>query len=632
MKNNLPTNMLILPFFIMMIVGMCITNPFNRYTWGQDESDKNQADKRNNLIADKNTVTLTDKAKANIGLMTAEADIRTIEKVIQITGNIVPHPAQQAIVTPRIGGIVKKINFNLGDSVEKGDVLIQLESLDLQLAEINLIEAYHQHTSLNAQLAHQKDVLAKQIRLEMQSRQIDYLESLSQRDELMKAFARHKAIIIAKTMSALEQMRIGFVKADVEMNLLANTLERIESLAVKKISAHKELIAIKAEFSKATKVLAGIKRQFQLLDVSHQTLDRILKDDGSTPTLTLLNSDNGSIDTKKPSDAIEPILQYITLTEEASELVDAESAYKLASIRAEASKQRAIATGLTNDQLDSLIKTGSTILFMELTNDELIDKFEPYMISSETLEALHQTEEKHRDSEIVLTKVRLQLGVLGLSANEIDQIEKSGKTHSLFSVTAPMAGKITQQDVSLGKTVDKSDSLFSILDTSTVLVEGEAYEKNLTLLNEKWQTGDDVRIRVPAYLESIFIGEISQISAVVDPQKRTVHFWTKVDNPNYLLKPGMFAEKTLVIDETEDVLSVPLAAVLTEGATNFVFVESGNSYVRHDVELGIKDDRFVEIRDGLYAGEFVVIQGTHQLQRASSERLDVVDPHAGHTH
>ena len=94
----------------------------------------------------------------------------------------------------------------------------------------------------------------------------------------------------------------------------------------------------------------------------------------------------------------------------------------------------------------------------------------------------------------------------------------------------------------------------------------------------------------------------------------------------------MFADKTLVIDEIEDVLSVPLAAVLTEGTTSFVFVENGNSYVMHEVEIGIKDDRYVEIRDGLYAGELVVIQGTHQLQKASTGSSDVVDPHAGHSH
>ncbi|RKU27084.1 hypothetical protein C6497_12360 [Candidatus Poribacteria bacterium] len=633
MKNYVFTRMIIFLSIVMIILGMCFMYPFYKLTWAQVQN--NQSDDGQIPTSKKNSVTLTDKAKANIGLMTAEADIRTIEKVVQITGNIIPQPEKQAVVTPRIGGIVKKVNFNLGDSVKKGDVLIQLESLDLQLNEINLIEAVLQHKSLTSKLAHQKDVFAKQIKLELQSMLIDYLESTAEQKELRKAFDRHKAITIAKTISALEQMRLDFVKADVELNLLANTLERIESLAEKRISAKKELIAKKAEFSKAKKVVSGIKRQFQLLDVSNQTLNRMLQDDGSTPILTLLNSDKNTINSHISPDVIIPTehaLKYITLTEEVSKFVDAESAYRLATIKADASKQRAIANGITTDQLDSITKTDFTTLFNDLTNDELIHRYESYMTSSETLEAFHEIEESYRNSEIVLTKLRQQLGVFGLSGTAIDKIEKSGLTSSLISVTAPMSGKIIQQEVSLGKAVDKNDSLYSILNTSTLLVEGEAYETHLTLLNEKWQTGGDVRIRVPVYQDKVFIGKISQISPVVDSQKRTIHFWTKVDNTKHLLKPGMFADKTLVIEEIEDVLCVPLAAVLTEGTTSYVFVESEDSYVKHEVEIGIKDDRFVEIRDGLYAGEVVVIQGTHQLKRASTGISDVVDPHAGHSH
>ena len=635
MKITLSTRTIILSVFITMVIGMCISNIFYILAWGQHENDNRQVDEENITIADKRTVTLTGQAKANIGVKTVETDIRTIEQVLQITGNIKPHPGKHAIVSPRIGGIVKKVNFNLGDSVKKGDTLIELDSLDLQLAEINLVEAVNQHKSLNAQLVHLKEVLAKKIKMELQTRLIDYFESFSEQNELMNAYLRQKAITIAKTMSTLEQLRIDYVTADVEMNLLANSLERIESLVEKSISAHKELIAKKAEFSKAEKVVSGIKRQFQLLGVSNQTLRRILQDDGSTPILTLLNSDNSSVNTNESSDTVDPIenvLQYFSLTEEASGFVEAESAYKLASIKAEANKQRAITTGLTTDQLDSVIRTGSTIQFNDLSNDDLIDLYEPYMTTSETLEALHITEESYRNSEIVLNKVRQQLGVFGLSEIEIDQITKSGQRQKLFSVKAPMSGKIIQQDVLLGDTVEKSDALYSILNTSTVLVEGEVFETSLTLLNEKWETGSNVRIRVPAYLETVFTGKISQISSVVDSEKRTVHFWTEVDNPKQLLKPGMFADKTLVINEIDDVLSVPLAAILTEGTTSFVFVESGDTYVKHEVETGIRNDRFVEIKDGLYAGELVVIQGIHQLQRATTEVSDVVDPHAGHSH
>ena len=62
------------------------------------------------------------------------------------------------------------------------------------------------------------------------------------------------------------------------------------------------------------------------------------------------------------------------------------------------------------------------------------------------------------------------------------------------------------------------------------------------------------------------------------------------------------------------------------------FVESGDTYVKHEVEVGAKDDRYIEIKDGLLAGELVVIQGTHQLMRAAAGTAVVIDPHAGHSH
>ena len=130
--------------------------------------------------ADEDTVTLSDKAKANIGLKTAETAMRTIERGVQVHGHVIPHPSGRIDVTPRIGGIVRSIHFSLGDSPDRGDVLLELESIDLQMAQIGLIEAAAQQKSLVAKQERLTEVFAKQIRRELQTRQIDYLQSLSE--------------------------------------------------------------------------------------------------------------------------------------------------------------------------------------------------------------------------------------------------------------------------------------------------------------------------------------------------------------------------------------------------------------------------------------------------------------------
>lgn len=624
---------------VLLISNDCITEVYAENGQVDNETGGQIHDETQQHAGD-NKIVLSSKAKSNLGLKTAEADLHRIEKVVQVTGNIIAHPGRQAVVTPRIGGIVKRIHFNLGDAVKKGDVLLELESLDLQLAEIDLIEAVDQQKSLEVKLAKQKSVFAKQIRLELRTRQIDYLESLAEQQQQKAVYLKHRSLAITKTVSALERMRVDLIKADVERKLLENTLRRIESLTEMRISAQKELVAQRANYTKATNTFTGIKRQFQLLGVNDQLLQMILDDTDKTPILTVLQSDGNADGNVRDTDESKSVssgdghiaMKYVSLIEEASSLVDAESAYSSAEIKVHANKQRALAAGLIESQLQKVKDTGKIAAFNDVTTDTLIDQYAPFMTSSEALEALLQTEEAQRNADIVLAKVKRKLRVFGMTADEIDNIVQTGKIRSAIYVTAPSSGTVINQDVTLGATVDKSSTLFSILDTGIVWIEGEAYEDTLPLFHKKWHVGTEVRVRVPAYPELVFTGKISQISAVANPEKRTVHFWTEVDNSNQQLKPGMFADQTLVIEELDDVLSVPLSAVVEDGVTQVVFVESNNSYLKHEVKVGVKDDRYVEIKEGLLAGELVVIQGTHQLMRATAGTTIVDDPHAGHNH
>ncbi len=624
--------------FVISILSLSL---FHTFTWSEAQNSEKNAniqaedDRHDHTVT--NSVSLSDIAKANIGIKTAEADLRTIEKIAQVTGNIIAHPSKKFIVTPRIGGIVKQIHFKLGDSVKKGDVLLELESIELQLAEIDLIEAVDQQESLASKLTKQKSVFAKQIRLELKTRQIDYLESVSEMQELKAAYQNHQSLAIAKTISVLEQMRFDLIKSDVERRLLENTLKRIESLTEKHISAQKDLIAQQAAYRKATNSFNNALRQFQLLGFTDETLQKILEDDGKTHILKLI--EKGSINTDRIMNIADPkedygrqALKYVSLIDEATGLVDSETAYKTAVLKVHANKQRALATGLSESDLDTLTTSGKIESFDDLSTDEVIEHYAPFMTSSEALEALLQTEEAQRNAVITLEKVRRKLEVFGITKKEIEWIVETGKPHSRYPITAPNAGQIVLQHVTLGTTVDKSDSLYSILNTDIVWVEGEIYEDTLALIHDSLQEGGEVRIRVPTYPDTVFTGKISEISAVVDPEKRTVHFWTEVENTSYRLKPGMFADQTLVINKYDDVLSVPLSAVLEDGATRVVFVESGNTYIKHEVEVGAKDDQYIEIKDGLLAGELVVVQGTHQLMRATANSETVLDPHAGHNH
>ena len=625
-----------LTLFFLFILGTLISLDLTlTLTWAQeahthgDQGSHTHDTQTNQAQTQRNTVTLTDKAKANIGLKTDEADIRTIETVASVHGNVIAHPRRQAIVTPRIGGIVKRIHFSVGESPEKGDLLLELESLDLQMAQIDLIEAASQQKSLVSKLTRLTEVFAKQIRRELQIRQIDYLQSLSELQQLHKTVEKRKALAVKQITSALEQMRVRLVKADVELQLLENTLNRIKTLAEKRISAQKELIAKQAEYRKAKNELADAKRQFHILGIDEQTLEKVLRDSGATPILSLLDTDE--LDSR--GEVTSPLLEkYAVLSQRATELVDAEAAYELAAIKVAANKQRALAAGLPETLLETLTETGSIASFNDLSTDALIENYLAFVESSEALEAVLQLEEALRNADITLNKVRQKLQVSGLTLDDIDKIIQTGQPSAMFYVTAPASGQITKQHVTVGTTVEKNDVLFSILDTDIVWVQGEVHEDTLALIKDKWQIGSEVRISVVAYPETTFTGKISGISDVVEPEEQTVHFWAEIENPDHALKPGMFAEQTIVLGKGTDVLSVPLNAVLEDGGSRFVFIEYGAVYTRHEIVVGAKDDRYIEIRDGVMPGERVVVQGTHQLMSALAASSQVTDPSAGHGH
>jgi len=111
-----------------------------------------------------------------------------------------------------------------------------------------------------------------------------------------------------------------------------------------------------------------------------------------------------------------------------------------------------------------------------------------------------------------------------------------------------------------------------------------------------------------------------------------------LDNTNQQLRPGMFANLTVVLDRAEAVLAVPLKSVLEDGIGQFVFIQEPvesqqtQHYAKHEVAVGRRDDQYVEIRSGLSFDDMVVTQGNYQLLQALTQPTPPVDPHAGHSH
>jgi len=189
------------------------------------------------------------------------------------------------------------------------------------------------------------------------------------------------------------------------------------------------------------------------------------------------------------------------------------------------------------------------------------------------------------------------------------QSRQLGNPPPVVTVSAPISGTVVERSVVLGEAVEPNKHLFHIVDLSKVIVEGDVFESDVS----KVKLGQNARIRLDAYPDRVFSGTVSFVASQLDPQKRTLHLWVSVDNKEGLLKPELFARVALVVEHSREALTVPVEAIIDDGAEKFVFVKNGNQFIRQDVATGVSDDRYVEITDGLYPGDQVVTDGNRQI-------------------
>ena len=226
-----------------------------------------------------------------------------------------------------------------------------------------------------------------------------------------------------------------------------------------------------------------------------------------------------------------------------------------------------------------------------------------------------------------LLRVEEKLHRFGLDEEDIESL-RSGQTEahrtaSHDALVAPFDGVITYFDASVGEIVDRERELFTLVDTSTVWVLGDIYEKDLGLV----AVGSEVQITVPPYPEEVFTGVIEYVADFLDPESRTAKVRCVVANDDRRLKLQMYASVAIPVTVAEDARAVPIDALQTIGDATVVFVqESAGRFVPRDVRVGARGDEWAQILEGLQPGDTVVAGGSFYL-KSSLLRGSIGDEH-----
>lgn len=184
-------------------------------------------------------------------------------------------------------------------------------------------------------------------------------------------------------------------------------------------------------------------------------------------------------------------------------------------------------------------------------------------------------------------------------------------------VASPIDGTVAYINVGVGETVSPGVPVAMVVDMSAVVLKGSIGE---SLINQVEKQGS-IDVRIPSAGDTPFTGTITEISPAADLRTGLFGLKVLIQNPDGVIKPGMFAEADLVKDSKKDALYLPPAAVLSKNGEKYVYVVADGKAVYREVATGITGDGIVEILSGVNEGEEVIVRGQHYLSDGETVRV-----------
>lgn len=212
---------------------------------------------------------------------------------------------------------------------------------------------------------------------------------------------------------------------------------------------------------------------------------------------------------------------------------------------------------------------------------------------------------------------RQRMLLAGMPAALIASVVDSGTLQPRYTLTAPMAGTVTELLLRDGMTVMAGATLMRIQGTDTVWAEGDVPESQAALL----RPGSSVTATSAAMPGQRFSGRVQALLPEVDPRTRTRRARLELANPGAMLVPGMFVQMNFEREAAASVLLVPSDAVIHTGRRSVVMLAEDDGRFRPvQVQTGLEAGGQTEIVAGLQAGQQVVLSGNFLVDSEASLR------------
>jgi len=223
--------------------------------------------------------------------------------------------------------------------------------------------------------------------------------------------------------------------------------------------------------------------------------------------------------------------------------------------------------------------------------------------------ALNSIRQKTWENDIALAEAQVRQAKANL---DLSQAQLAN-----LIILSPMNGGVTKRYVDPGTMVKDTAPILTLMDLSEVKMLVNVIEREFVRL----QIGQPVKVTVTAFPNRTFQGRISVITPALEVQSRTAEIQISIPNPGYVLNPGMFGGAEILLRSNPEATLVPIQALVARGEKDIVYVINDNKAFARTVRKGLIKDTFVEIIQGVKAGEKIVVAGQDSVKEGGVVRL-----------
>lgn len=216
---------------------------------------------------------------------------------------------------------------------------------------------------------------------------------------------------------------------------------------------------------------------------------------------------------------------------------------------------------------------------------------------------------------MTLEESRAQLARLGLSGEDIRQLEQKHTPSSKLTLYAPYPGMITNLHVAAGDSVKSGAVLFDLGGLARASVLANAFQRDAAWI----QSGQPVEVRLPHVSSQVWSGVVNQAAVSIDPSSQNIGVKLSFTAPAHLLKSAMYVVATIHGDAHRGVLAVPQEALIRTESEDRVIVALGDGRFKPvRVRIGIETGGQAEILSGLREGDKVVVTAQFLIDSESN--------------